>query len=101
MAMVLERVHTEVELREFQGDLLNLCNSLNHEGAVSRIGMIPGIFYVSEKDSQKIYGVNLRDIAGYRGETEQELGIRVGAAVRFRTGQDQRTVEAVEVIGKT
>lgn len=91
-------VHNGVDQNIFQGDLLNLCNSLNHEGTISRIGMIPGIFYVTENESQKTYGINLREIKGYRGETDKELGIRVGAPIRFRTKEDQRTVEAAEVI---
>lgn len=91
-------LHNGVEPNSFPGDLFNLCNSLNHEGAISRISIIPGIFYVTENGSLKTYGVNLRDIEGYRGETDEELGIRVGAPIRFRTNGDQRTVEAAEVI---
>ena len=92
------QVHNEIDLNKFQGDLIHLANSLNLEGKISRIGMIPGIFYVVEKTDNRTYGIDLGKIEGYRGETFKELGIRVGANVRFRTEDDPRKVAAAEVI---
>lgn len=98
MESVALHPHNEIDLDKFQGDLINLANSLNLEGKISRIGMIPGIFYVVEENDNRTYGIDLAKIEGYRGETFQELGIKVGAKVRFRTEEDPRKVAAAEVI---
>ena len=73
-------------------------NNIHLEGTISRIGMIPGIFYVVESENQRTYGIDLGTIAGYRGETFTELGIKLGARVRFRTADDPRIVSTAEVI---
>ena len=90
--------HNKIDLNKFQGDLFNLANRLNLEGKISRIGMIPGIFYVVEENDHRTYGIDLGKIEGYRGETFQELGIKVGAKVRFRTDEDPRKVAAAEIV---
>ena len=90
-------VHTEAE-PNFQGSLLNLSNNLNREGKISRISMIPTLFYVKENASQRVFGIELGSLEGFRGETLEEFGIKIGAPVRFRTKDDQRTVEAAEVL---
>ena len=60
--------------------------------------MIPGIFYVVEKENRRTYGIDLGKIEGYRGESYAELGIKLGSRVRFRTAEDQQVVCAAEVI---
>ena len=64
---------------------------------ISRIGMIPGILYVIENGTQRTYGINLRDLEGFRGESLKELGFRVGAQVRFHTEGEQHVVMATKI----
>ncbi len=90
--------HNGIVLNNFQGDLNNLANSLNLEGKISRIGMVPGIFYVVENTNLRTYGIDLGKLEGYRGETFSEIGVKVGATVRFRTGEDPRIVASASVI---
>ena len=91
-------VHTEIDHNQFQGDLFNLANSLNLEGKISRMGSIPGLFYVVESSSQRTYGIDVNQIEGFRGETPKELGIKVGAKVQFCTGDDPRMVASAKVV---
>ena len=94
-------MHTESEANKatnFQGSLFKLSNNLNREGKISRISMIPTLFYVKENASQRVFGVELGHLEGFRGQTLKEFGIKVGAPVRFRTKDDQRTVEAAQVL---
>lgn len=94
-------MHTETEPNKpsnFQGSLFKLSNNLNREGKISRISMIPNLFYVKENASQRVFGIELGHLQGFRGETLKQFGIKVGAPVRFRTKDDQRTVEAAEVL---
>lgn len=99
--MFLAEMHNEIE--SCGKDLLHLSESVampvsvNREGRISRIGMIPGILYVVEDLSQQTYGINLRDLEGYRGESPKELGLTVGAKVRFRTAGEQQVVKAERI----
>ena len=93
--------HNEIDSMESCGKgLLHLSHSVStvaHEGKISRIGMIPGILYVVENDTQRTFGINLRDLEGYRGESLKELGFRVGAKVRFHTEGEQHVVMAAKI----
>lgn len=93
--------HNEIDPTESCGKgLLQLSHSLStvaHQGKISRIGMIPGILYVIENGTQRTYGINLRDLEGYRGESLKELGFRVGAQVRFHTEGEQHVVMAAKI----
>lgn len=75
-----------------------MTNNLKLEGTVSRIGMIPGTFYVVERENRRTYGIDLGRIDGYRGETFKELGIKLGARVLFGTTDDPQIVTNAEVI---
>lgn len=75
-----------------------MTNNLKLEGTISRLGMIPGTFYVVACEDRRTYGVVLGRIEGYRGETFKELGIKVGARVRFGTKDDPPIVTHAEVI---
>ena len=94
--------HTGID--PYQKDLLQMSDFLHNadatsrEGRISRIGMIPGILYVLENDSQRTFGINLRELDGYCGESPKELGFTVGAPVRFLTRDDQQIVTAAHVI---
>ena len=93
--------HNEIDSNESCGKrLFQLSHSfitVAHEGRISRIGMIPGILYVIENGTQRTYGINLRDLEGYRGESLKELGFRVGAQVRFHTEGEQHVVMAANI----
>ena len=75
-----------------------MTNNLKLEGTISRLGMIPGTFYVVAREDRRTYGIDVRRIEGYRGETFKELGIKVGALVRFGTTDDPPIVTSAEVI---
>ena len=93
--------HNEIDSTESRGKgLLQLSHNVStvtHEGKISRIGMIPGILYVVENDTQRTFGINLRDLEGYRGESLRELGFQVGAKVRFQTEGEQHVVMASKI----
>lgn len=67
---------------------------VTHEGRISRIGMVPGVLYVVENENRRTYGINLSALEGYCGETLEELGFQVGAAIRFDTIGEQQVVAA-------
>ena len=55
-----------------------------------------GLAYVEEKGSKRRFAFTFGKIRGYRGETAQELGLRVGSLVRFSV-TDER-VDEVELV---
>ena len=55
-----------------------------------------GLAYVEERGSKKRFAFTFGKIRDYRGETAQELGLRVGSPVRFSV-TDER-VDEVELV---
>ena len=81
----------------FQKGMSNLQKSLDLQGRITRVGMVPGLFYLVENKSQTIYGMRISDIEGYRGESAKELGLKVGAPVRFRAKNGINAVESAVI----
>ena len=61
---------------------------LQEKGKISRILSGTGFGYVKSNTSQKTYIFSLDAVPNYRGQTPQEIGIKKGAKVRFRSEGD-------------
>ena len=69
-----------------------------HEGHIARIGMIPGLLYVAEIQTGRVFSMRFGNFLGYRGQTAKEFGLRPGARIRFRVNEDRQTVDSATIL---
>ena len=67
-----------------------------HEGVVRRVNE-QGLGIIEDKESHEQFVFTFDKIRGYRGEKAREIGLYVGARVRFDTTADTETVALVEL----
>ena len=66
-----------------------------HEGIILRINE-QGLGIMKDAQSQEQFVFTFDKITGYRGESAQELGLKVGARVLFNSTADTQVVVSVE-----
>ena len=73
-------------------------SKLELEGQVARMGMVPGLVYVAETGTGRVFSMRLGHFSGYRGQPIDEFGLRPGTRIRFRINPDQETVAAASIV---
>lgn len=74
-----------------------MLNLEEHEGVVLRVNE-QGLGIIEDKKSHEHFVFTFDKISSYRGEKPQEIGLRVGAQVRFSATADTGIVASVELI---
>jgi hypothetical protein len=69
-----------------------------HEGRIARLGSIPGLLYVEEIQTGRVFSMRFGNFPGYRGQTAKQFGLRPGARIRFRVNADQQTVATAAIL---
>lgn len=72
----------------------------NHEldGKIARMGMIPGLIYVAETQTGRVFSMRFGNFSGYYGQTADEFGLRPGTRVRFQVNDDLQTVATASIL---
>ena len=73
-------------------------SNLELEGHVARIGMIPGLLYVAETQTGRVFSMRFGNFLGYRGQPAKEFGLRPGVRIRFRVNEDRQTVDSATIL---
>ncbi len=68
------------------------------EGHIARMGIIPGLLYVAETQTGRVFSMRFGNFSGYRGQTAEEFGLRPGAHIRFRVSEDRQTVASATIL---
>ena len=73
-------------------------SNLELEGQVARMGMVPGLVYVGETRTGRVFSMRLGHFSGYRGQTTDEFGLHPGTRIRFQINPDQQTVAVASIV---
>ena len=73
-------------------------SNLEIEGQIARMGMIPGLLYVAETQTGRVFSMRFGNFFGYRGQTAKEFGFRPGRRIRFRVNEDRQTVASATIV---
>ena len=73
-------------------------SNLELEGNIARMGMFPGLVYVAEKQTGRVFSIRFGNFSGYHGETADEFGLRPGTRIRFQVNDDLQTVATAKIL---
>jgi len=60
--------------------------------------MIPGLLYVAESKTGRVFAMRFGNFSGYRGERADEFGLKPGAHIRFSLSEDMETVSTAQIL---
>jgi len=73
-------------------------SNLEMEGRIARMGLIPGLLFVAESQTGRVFSLRFGNFSGYHGQAADEFGFRPGARIRFQVNEDQQTVASANIL---